>query len=233
MRFFNRLAEGVRGWARADILAAVAIVISVMSLYLSLRADKRTHQANQRGAEAVAAALYPKVEELAKTMETSAMFIETFVSHARANPQEASRTADLALNFLRSSTLSQLTLPPEYLAMLTNSDNDAAAKLALCISRRDDIEADIKIFSSIKDNKITSSQRSTLGLLPYRMRKLNEACEGAAKSLAAIAPHSLLNGPMRGTIGETLDAEEEAMYRKKAGLLGTLHLSAKKPKEKN
>ena len=98
---------------------------------------------------------------------------------------------------------------------------------------RDDVEADIKTFSATRNNKAASSQRSTLSVLPYRMRKLNEACESAAKGLATIVPKALLDKPLRGTLGESSDAQREEMERKKAGLLGTLNLSTGKSKDKN
>jgi len=159
------------------------------------------------------------------------MFIETFINHVREKPSEALRATELAVDFLQKSSLTPLVLPPEYLAMLIQSDGDAATKLQFCISERDDVEADLKEFAHVKDNKITSEQRSTISLLPYRMRKLGEACESAATGLAAIVPHALLEKPMRGTLGELSEAQRDAMLREKAGSVGSLHLRAKKLSE--
>lgn len=229
MSFFRMLVRTVRSFNRTDILAVIAIVISVLSMWIAYRADSRAHQANIRGSEAVAAVLLPKVQELVTSTDTSAMFIETFLVHAKGSPNDGPRVGELMLDFLHSSSLPEVTLPTEHLALLTHSDGGVATQLALCASRRNDVEADIKTFSTVKENRFTSEQRSTLSLLPFRLRRVNAACQEAAKGLAFIVPASLVDAPRRGTLGELAAAQGEIAKRKEAGLVGELKLGNPKP----
>jgi hypothetical protein len=231
MRAINRFTGLLRGWSRAEILAILAIIISILSMWIAYRADKRAHQANMRGAEAVAAVLLPKIKELVKDADTSAMFIETFINHARQNPKEATSAGELAFEFLHASSLPEIELPAEHLALLTHIDGDVATKLAICASQRSSVQSDIKSLSTVTNKKITSEQRYTLSVLPYRMRKLNESCGDAVKSLVTIVPARLIEEPLRGTLGEIADAQMDEMKRKESGFVGTLQFSTGKSKD--
>ncbi|NVI84060.1 hypothetical protein [Janthinobacterium sp. BJB401] len=233
MKFISRFAELFRGWSRTDILAILAISISILSMWIAYRADKRAHQANMRGAEAVAAVLVPKIRELVKETDTSAMFIETFINHARQNPKDATEAGELAFEFLHASSLPEIELPAEHLALLTHSDGDAATKLAICISKRSLVQSDIKNLSTVTSKKISTEQYYTLSILPYRLRKLNESCADAVKSLVIIVPAMLIDEPLRGTLGEIADAQWDEIKRKESGPVGTLKLSTGKSKDNN
>lgn len=231
MSFFRRLVGAVHSFNRTDILAVIAIVISVLSMWIAYRADSRAYQANIRGSEAVAAVLLPKVQELVTSTDTSAMFIETFLTHAKGTPNDVLRVGELTLDFLHRASLPEVALPTEHLALLTHSDGGAATKLAICASLRNDVEADIKTFSTVKENRFTSEQRTTLSVLPFRLRRVNAACQEAAKGLAVIVPASLVDAPRRGTIGELVAAEGEIAKLKEAGLVGELTLGNPKPQQ--
>ncbi|MGX9773152.1 hypothetical protein ACWYXN_06525 [Janthinobacterium aestuarii] len=233
MRAINRFTRLFQGWSRADTLAVLAIVISILSMWIAYRADKRAHQANMRGAEAVAAVLLPKIKEVVKDADSSAMFIETFINHARQNPKEATKAGELAFEFLHASSLPEIELPAEHLALLTHGDGDVATKLAICISKRSLVQSDIKNLSTVTSKKISTEQRYTLSVLPYRMRKLNESCADAAKSLMIIVPTKLIDEPLRGTLGEIADAQMDEMKRNESGPVGTLQLSTGKSKDNN
>lgn len=231
MNFFRGLMGAVRSCNRTDILAAIAIVISVFSMWIAYRADSRAYQANLRGSEAVAAMLLPKVQEIVTSTDTSAMFIETFLTHEKETSNDVLRVGALTLDFLHRFSLPEVALPTEHLALLTHSDGCAATKLAICASQRNDVEADIKAFSTIKENRFTSEQRATLSVLPFRLHRVNEACQEAAKELAVIVPASLVDAPRRGTIGELAAAEEETAKRKEAGLVGELTFGSPKQRQ--
>lgn len=231
MGFFRRLVGAVPSFNRTDILAVIAIVISVLSMWIAYRADSRAHKANIRGSEAVAAVLLPKVQELVTYTDTSAMFIEMFLNHGKATPNEVLKVSALTLDFLHRSSLPEVALPTEHLALLTHSDGSAATKLAICTSLRNDVEADIKAFSTVKEKKFTSEQRATLSVIPFRLRRVNAACQEASKALAVIVPPALVDAPRRGTIGELAAAQGEIAKRKEAGLVGELTLGKPKPQQ--
>jgi hypothetical protein len=228
-------------WSRSDKIAMWAFAISILSTLANVaiisvatnvayKMDQRAHQSDVHGAEAVVAAVGDKVRLLAQSAEYAGMFLEAFIGHVEQHPENVNHVEQLRFEFLQKLTLPDLTFSTEQLALLAHSDSDAASKLAVCASRRAEVESDIKSVAAAKTYKLMMEQTHTLSVLPYRLHRLSETCNQATKSLTAIAPAlPSINEPLRGTLGEIAAAQEAKERRKDAGLNVTLEI----PKAQN
>lgn len=210
-------------WSRSDKIATGAFLISILAAAIAYKADQRANQSDIRSAEAVVAAVGDKVRFLAQSAEYDGMFLGAFISHAQQYPADVNKMELLTFEFLQRLELPKLSIPTEQLALLAHSDSDAASKLAVCDSRRAEVESDIKSLAAVKQNKFMIEQANTLQVLPYRLHELSEACNQSTRSLIALVPSlPSMMGPMRGTLGEIMAAKEAEYRRRKLGLTATL-----------
>jgi hypothetical protein len=230
-------SDSKQSWNRSDKIAMAAFLFSILSVGITLVATKVAYTADQRalqsdvnGAEAVVVGVREKVQLLAQSAEYGGMFLEAFIANAQRHPENVNHVELLTFELLQKLSLPDFSFSTEQLTLLAHSDTDAAGKLEICSTRRAEVEADIKSVATAKKNKLTLEQVETLKVLPYRLHKLSEACNQATKSLEAIVPAlPAKNEPLRGTLGEIMDAEETMIRRKNSGLNATLEV----PKTKN
>lgn len=106
-------------------------------------------------------------------------------------------------------------MPTEHRALLIHSHSGTATKLAVYASRKNDVEADIKTFSTVKEDRFTSKQRTTLSVLPFQLRRVNAACQEAVNGLAVFVPTSPVDA--LGLSGNSLRPKARLQSEKKRG----------------
>jgi hypothetical protein len=227
----------VKQWNRSDKIATIAAVISVLSVVITgfateidYVANRRAHQSDLKGAEAVVVSIGEKVIMLGNDAETIAGFFDAFNDGISRYPNSVGEVRKLQSEFLRKLALPAVSLSTDQLILLAHTDGDSSAKLMLCASRRDEVQSDIKGIGDMDPDHWTIEQINILNVLPYRLRKLSNACKQAVQAFAAITPRFNPDDVLPGTIGEIEDAEAERLSRLKAGLTAALTLGDTKPK---
>lgn len=211
-------AKRIQPWGRSDTISALAVVIAICASAIAIYAELRVRQSDRRGVEAVAVAVSNKVRTIAKDSELSGKFLQGFNNHAKQYPKDAARMDFETLDFLSHTELPELSVSPEQLTLLAHADRDAASKLANCADRHANMQTDVKKFARAQLGKLTSEQRMTINVLPFRMRELSEACSASLNALIVLVPElPSIMGPIRGTIGELMDAQTTAEKEKAAG----------------
>lgn len=208
----------IQPWGRSDTISAIAVVIAICASAIAIYAELRVRQSDRRGVEAVAVAVSNKVRTIAKNSELSGKFLQGFNNHAKQHSQDAVHMDFLTLDLLSHAELPELSVSPEQLTLLAHADSDAASKLANCAERHANMQTDVKKFARAQLGKLTYEQRLTINVLPFRMRELSEACSASLNALAVLVPElPSIMGPIRGTIGELMDAQMAAEKEKAAG----------------
>lgn len=210
-------AKRMHLWGRSDTISAVAVVIAICASVIAIYAELRVRQSDRRGVEAVAVAVSNKVRTIAQDSEFTGKFLQGFNNHAKQYSKDAAHMDFLTLDLL-STELPELSVSPEQLTLLAHADSDAASKLANCAERHANVQADVKKLALANLGKLTYEQRLTINVLPFRMRELSEACSASLNALILLVPElPSIMGPIRGTIGEVMDAQTAAEKAKAAG----------------
>jgi len=207
-----------KSWGRSDAIAVGAAFVAALSLVLSVMTELRARHADQRAIEAVAVGIGAKVRKVANDASTSATFIQGFLDHGSKVPNDVTRMDQYTVEFMQRLEFPDLSVPPEHLIALAHADSDAAGKLAACIARLADVQSDQKIFTGLKPGTMDQEHRRIASVIPYRLRQTHEACKASIEALIALDPQlPEIMGPIRGTIGEWIEALKSGEEEKAAG----------------
>jgi hypothetical protein len=193
------------------VFAAVAVVVPY-------QAETRVRKTELREVEAVAIAVGSKVRSISNSAVLAGQFMQGFIDHKVSNPKDIHQVDAHIIELAASPEFPELTLLPEQLAALARVDSDAAGMLAACSDRRTDVYLDSKKFVDAKPGHLSHVQLSTAQIMPYRLRELSKACNASLSALVALVPQlPKIMGPIRGTLGELMEAESSARNEKESG----------------
>lgn len=216
-------------WNRSDTISVLSVAFAaaaaVLAAIVAYQAETRVRKTEWREVEAVAIAVGSKVRSITNSAELAGQFMQGFIHHKVSNPKDIDQVDAYIIEFAGNPEFPELTLLPEQLAALARVDSDAAGMLAACSDRRTDVQLDSKKFIDAKPGRLSHVQLSTARIMPYRLRELSKACNGSMNALVALVPQlPKIMGPIRGTIGELMEAESTALQEKESGRHFNLHL---------
>lgn len=205
------------------------MVIAAAAFVVAYHAEIRILKTERREVEAVAIAVGSKVRSIINDADHSAQFMQGFMDHKASNPKDRDQIDAYIIELAGSPEFPELTVLPEQIAALARVDSDAAGMLAACSDRRADIQIDFKKFADAKPGRLTHIQLSTAQVMPYRLRELREACKASLNALVTLVPQLPKSmGPIRGTLGELMEADRSSRRARESGTYVELHLGENK-----
>lgn len=214
-------------------ILALSMAFAAAAVVVPYQAETRVRKAEMREVEAVAIAVGSKVRSIANSAESSGQFMQGFIDHKASSPKDIDQVDVYIIELAVSPGFPELTLPPEQLAALARVNSDAAGMLAACADRRADVQLDSRIFVDAKPGRLTHAQLLAAQVMPYRLRELSSACKVSLNALVDLVPQlTKIMGPIRGTLGELMEAESSALREKERGRYVELHLEENKLKSK-
>ncbi len=210
------------------------MAFAAAAVAVAYQAETRVRKTELREVEAVAIAAGNKVRSIANGAEYFALFMQGYMDHKASNPKDVDQIDAYIIELAGSPEFPELTVQPEQLAALARVDSDAAKTLAACSDRRADIQIDSKKFIDAKPGRLTHIQLSTARVMPYRLRELRDACKASLNALVALVPQlPKIMGPIRGTLGELMEADRSSRSDRARGTYMELHLGENKLKSKH
>lgn len=211
-------------WTRSDAIAGLALAFSAAAACIAYQAENRATKAERREAEAVAVALGGKVRTLASSAEFSAQFMQGFLEHKAANPNDNDQMDFYIIEFAAGLELPELVLTAERVTALSRTNSNVAALLSTCSERRTALDADSKKFSGARPGQLTDRQLAAAQAMPYYLREMGKACSASLNALTALVPDLLkILGPIPGTVGEMMEAETSALSAREHGFYMKLY----------